>query len=195
VNIVQPEPQRCWKNISALMSHYHDEEWGVPLHDDQKLFEFLMLDGAQAGLSWNTILEKREAYRIAFDQFDFEKVAKYDEKKKELLMQNPGIIRNRAKISAFITNAQAYIKIRKEFGTFDKYLWKFVDYKPIQNKFTSWAEIAPQTPLSEAISKDLKKRGFKFVGPTIIYEFMQAIGMVNDHLIHCFRYKDINQMH
>lgn len=176
------------------MQQYHDEEWGVPLHDEIKLFEFLMLDGAQAGLSWKTILEKRGTYREAFDQFDFEKVAKFDENKIEELMQNPGIIRNRAKITAFITNAQAYIKIRKEFGTFDNYLWKFVDYKPIQNKFSSWAEIAPQTPLSQTISKDLKKRGFKFVGPTIIYAFMQAIGMVNDHLVHCYRYKEINEM-
>lgn len=185
--------QRCWKNIDGLMLDYHDNEWGNPVHDDRKWFEFLILDGFQAGLSWKTILNKREAFNKAFDQFEFEKIAKYDEKKLEELKNNPGIVRNRLKISAAVTNAKEYIKLRKEYGSFDKYIWEFVDNKPIQNNWKSWDEVPSKTEISEKISKDLKKKGFKFVGPTIIYALMQAAGMVNDHLVHCFRYKDLKK--
>jgi len=185
---------RCWGDKDKLMRNYHDFEWGVPLHDDYKLFEFLVLDGAQAGLSWSTILKKRENYRKAFDNFDFEIIAKYGEDKIEELLNNPGIIRNKLKINAFITNAQAFIKLRKEFGSFDKYIFGFVNYKPIQNKLGGFEEMPSKTELSEKITKDLKKRGFKFVGPTIIYAFMQAIGLVNDHLVKCFRYKEISNL-
>ena len=185
---------RCWGDKDDLMREYHDTEWGVPLHDDYKLFEFLVLDGAQAGLSWSTILKKRENYRRAFDNFDFEKIAKYGDDKIEELQNNAGIIRNKLKINAFITNAQAYIKLRKEFGSFDKYIWDWVDNKPIQNKLKLFDEMPAKTILSEQITKDLKKRGFKFVGPTIIYAFMQAIGLVNDHLQKCFRYKEISKL-
>lgn len=175
------------------MLDYHDNEWGNPVHDDRKWFEFLILDGFQAGLSWKTILNKREAFNKAFDQFEFEKIAKYDEKKLEELKNNPGIVRNRLKISAAVTNAKEYIKLRKEYGSFDKYIWEFVDNKPIQNNWKSWDEVPSKTEISEKISKDLKKKGFKFVGPTIIYALMQAAGMVNDHLVHCFRYKDLKK--
>lgn len=175
------------------MLDYHDNEWGNPVHDDRKWFEFLILDGFQAGLSWKTILNKREAFNKAFDQFDFEKIAKYDETKLEELKNNPGIVRNRLKISAAVTNAKEYIKLRKEYGSFDKYIWEFVDNKPIQNNWKSWDEVPSKTEISEKISKDLKKKGFKFVGPTIIYALMQAAGMVNDHLVHCFRYKNLKK--
>ncbi len=185
---------RCWGDNNELMKHYHDFEWGIPLHDDKKLFEFLVLDGAQAGLSWSTILNKRENYRKAFDNFDFERISKYDEEKFNELLNNQGIIRNKLKIRAFITNAVSYINLRKEFGTFNKYIWNFVNNKPIQNKWRNFEEMPSKTPLSEQISKDLKKRGFKFVGPTIIYAFMQAIGLVNDHLENCFRYEEIRKM-
>ena len=187
---------RCWGDKDKLMRDYHDFEWGVPLHDDYKLFEFLVLDGAQAGLSWSTILKKRENYRKAFDNFDFEKIAKYnnDDEKIEELLNNPGIIRNTLKVKAFITNAQAYIKLRKEFGSFDKYIWGYVNNKPIQNKLEGFEGMPSKTILSEKITKDLKKRGFKFVGPTIIYAFMQAIGLVNDHLVKCFRHKEISKL-
>jgi DNA-3-methyladenine glycosylase I len=185
--------ERCWRNVDGLMIEYHDTEWGVPLHDDRKLYEFLVLDGAQAGLSWTTILNKRENYRQAFDNFEFEKIAKYDEQKIQQLVQNPGIIRNRLKIQAFITNAKGVIHIRKEFGSFDQYLWAFAEKGPIDNALKSFADMPTQSPLSEKISKDLKRRGFKFVGPTIIYAFMQAIGMVNDHLVHCFRYAELEK--
>ncbi|MHA1475684.1 MAG: DNA-3-methyladenine glycosylase I, partial [Promethearchaeota archaeon] len=173
---------RCWGDKDKLMRDYHDFEWGVPLHDDYKLFEFLVLDGAQAGLSWSTILKKRENYRKAFDNFDYEKIAKYgdDEDKIEELLNNPGIVRNKLKVNAFITNAKAYIELRKEFGSFDRYIWNYVDNKPIQNEFTGFGGengVPAKTALSEKITKDLKKRGFKFVGPTIIYAFMQAIGL------------------
>ena len=177
------------------MAEYHDTEWGVPVHNDRMLFEFLMLEGAQAGLSWSTILNKRENYRKAFDNFDFELIAKYDEKKVEKLLQNPGIIRNRLKVGAFITNAQAYIELRKEFGSFDTYLWAYIDGKPIDNHIKSFEGMPAKTELSTTISKDLKKRGFKFIGPTIIYAFMQAIGMVNDHPMDCFRYEEIKKLH
>jgi len=183
--------ERCWKNIDGLMLDYHDNEWGNPVHDDRKWFEFLILDGFQAGLSWKTILNKRKEFNKAFDQFDFEKIANYDEVKLEELKNNPGIVRNRLKISAAVTNAKEYIKLRKEYGSFDKYIWQFVDNKPIQNNWKSWDEVPSKTEISEKISKDLKKKGFKFVGPTIVYAFMQAAGMVNDHLVHCFRHKDL----
>jgi len=185
---------RCWGDKDKLMRNYHDFEWGVPLHDDYKLFEFLVLDGAQAGLSWSTILKKRENYRKAFDNFDFEKIAKYGEEKIEELLNNPGIIRNKLKVNAFITNAQAYIKLREEFSSFDNYIWDHVDNKPIQNKLKGFEGMPSKSALSEKITKDLKKRGFKFVGPTIIYAFMQAIGLVNDHLLKCFRYKEISKL-
>jgi len=183
---------RCWGNKDPLMRLYHDEEWGIPLHDERLLFEFLMLEGAQAGLSWVTILNKRENYRKAFDYFDWDKIAAYDEAKIEDLLQNSGIIRNRLKVRAFITNAQAFIRLREQFGSFDTYIWQFVENTPIQNNLTGFEAMPAKTPLSEQISKDLKKNhGFKFIGPTIIYAFMQAVGMVNDHLISCFRHKEL----
>jgi DNA-3-methyladenine glycosylase I len=173
-----------------LYIKYHDEEWGVPVHDDGKIFEFITLEGAQAGLSWYTVLNKRENYRVAFDQFDPQKVAFYDEKKIAELLQNAGIIRNKLKVRAAITNAQAFLKVQEEFGTFDKYIWGFVAGKPIINRFKSIKEIPASTPLSDKISKDLKQRGFKFVGSTIVYAHMQAAGMVNDHTVDCFRYHE-----
>lgn len=184
--------KRCeWGLNYQISIDYHDNEWGVPVHDDKVLFEFLILEGAQAGLSWITILQRRENYRKAFDGFNYEKIAKYDEKKIAELLQDPGIIRNKLKIRSSVTNAQAFINVRKEFGTFDKYLWGFVDNKPIQNKWKTLRELPAKTELSEKISKELKKRGFKFVGPTIVYAFMQAVGMVNDHTTDCFRYKEL----
>jgi DNA-3-methyladenine glycosylase I len=174
-----------------LYIKYHDEEWGVPVHDDRKIFEFITLEGAQAGLSWYTVLSKRENYRLAFDQFDPQKVAAYDENKIAELLQNPGIIRNKLKIRAAVTNAQAFLKVQEEFGTFDTYIWGFVDGKPIVNAFKTLKEIPASTPLSDKISKDLKKRGFKFVGSTIVYAHMQAAGMVNDHTVDCFRYNQV----
>lgn len=184
---------RCWGEKDPLMRTYHDEEWGVPLHNERLLFEFLMLDCAQAGLSWSTILNKRENYRKAFDNFEWEKIAAYEEAKIEGLLQNPGIIRNKLKVRAFITNAQAFIRLREQFGSFDSYIWQFVGNTPIQNNIRSFEEMPAKTPLSEQISKDLKKvHGFKFVGPTIIYAFIQAIGMVNDHLTSCFRHKELS---
>ncbi|MHA1610483.1 MAG: DNA-3-methyladenine glycosylase I [Promethearchaeota archaeon] len=188
------EKKRCWGNVSPLMEKYHDEEWGTPLHDETGLFELLILEGAQAGLSWTTILNKRENFRAALDGFDYAKIAKYGEAKKSELMANSGIIRNRLKIESFSTNALAFMTIQKEFGSFDTYLWNYVDGVPIQNQRTSWTDVPAKTELSEQISKDLKKRGFKFVGPTIIYAFMQAIGMVNDHLIDCFMYEEIKNL-
>jgi DNA-3-methyladenine glycosylase I len=185
---------RCgWAGNDEHMISYHDREWGTPIHDDRLLFEFLILEGAQAGLSWSTILKRRENYKIAFDNFDYNKIAKYSEKKVEELMSNEGIIRNRLKIEATIINAKAVLKVEKEFGSFDKYIWKFVNYKTIDNKFKELSELPSKTEQSEQMSKDLKKRGFKFVGPTICYAFMQAVGMVNDHVIDCFRYDEINQ--
>jgi DNA-3-methyladenine glycosylase I len=167
---------------------YHDTEWGVPLHDDQRLFEFLILEGAQAGLSWETILNKRDNYRAAFDGFDPEKVARYSDKKLQKLLQDPGIVRNRLKIASAVTNAKAFLKVQKECGSFDAYIWSFVDYKPVQNAWESLKQIPARTPLSDKISKDLIKRGFKFVGSTIVYAHMQATGMVNDHLTSCPRH-------
>ena len=187
------EKQRCgWvNNAPDIYIKYHDEDWGVPIFDDIKLFELLVLEGAQAGLSWLTVLKKRENYRLAFDGFDFEKVARYDEDKVQELLGNSGIIRNKLKIRSAIRNAKVFIKIRKEFGSFSDYLWGFVDHKPIINCFASMSDIPAKTELSDKISKDLKKRGMNFVGSTIIYAYMQSIGMVNDHEISCFRYKEL----
>ena len=180
--------KRCgWSESSELMRKYHDAEWGVPLHDDKRLFEFLVLEGVQAGLSWSTVLNKRENYRKALDNFNYKKIAKYTDKKIEALLQNTGLIRNRLKMNALVTNAKCFINVQKEFGSFDKYIWSFVNHKPIVNKFKSLNEIPAKTLLSDKISEDMKKRGFKFVGSTIIYAYMQATGMVNDHLISCFR--------
>ena len=186
---------RCsWCGDDPLYVAYHDEEWGLPVYDDQTLFEFLILEGAQAGLSWSTILKKREGYRLAFDGFDVEKVARYDGIKISALLTDPGIVRNQLKIGSAVTNAQAFLKIRDEWGSFSDYIWSIVDGRPIQNAWRSLAEIPAKTPLAEALSKDLNKRGFRFVGPTIIYAYMQATGMVNDHLVDCFRYAEIVAM-
>ena len=180
---------RCkWSGSDPDMISYHDKEWGVPLHNDRLLFEFLILEGAQAGLSWQTILKRRKTYRKAYDSFDPKKVAKYTEKDKKRLLADPGIIRNRLKVDASISNAKAFLAIQKEFGSFDKYIWSFVKGKPIKNKFKTLKELPTTTEISDAMSKDLKKRGFKFVGSTICYAFMQATGMVNDHEVGCFRY-------
>jgi DNA-3-methyladenine glycosylase I len=188
--------QRCeWARGSALEREYHDKEWGMPVHDDTKLFEFLILEGMQAGLSWSTILKKRQGYVRAYDGFDARKIARYDTKKIKDLLSNPGIIRNRLKILASIANASGYLQVQEEFGSFDDYIWHFVDGKPKVNKWQSLNQIPDKTRESEAMSKDLKKRGFKFVGPTICYAFMQATGMVNDHTLDCFRYKEIINMY
>ncbi|POS01278.1 DNA-3-methyladenine glycosylase I [Flavobacterium croceum] len=178
---------RCtWCEKDDLYRDYHDKEWGIPVYDDKKLFEFLILETFQAGLSWYTVLSKRENFKKAFAYFDFEKVAKFDENKIQQLMQDAGIIRNQLKIRAAVTNAIAFIKIREEFGSFSTYIWAFVDGKPIDNKPKTLKEVPAFTPLSDAISKDLKKRGFKFVGTTVVYAHMQATGMVNDHILDCF---------
>lgn len=170
---------------------YHDREWGVPVHDDRLLFEFLTLESAQAGLSWYTVLRKRENYRIAFDRFDPEKVARYSDKKVEKLLGNPGIIRNRQKVNAAVNNARRFLEVREEFGSFDAYIWRFVNGKPILNKIRTLDDYRPTSPESDALSKDLRQRGFKFVGPTIVYAHMQATGMVNDHTLDCFRRQEI----
>jgi len=175
----------------TLMIKYHDIEWGVPVHNDRKLFEFLILEGAQAGLSWSTVLKKRKNYQKAFDSFDVRKIARYTKRDVRRLLADAGIIRNRLKIAATITNARQFLKIKKEFGSFDAYIWQFVDYEPIQHAFEQLRELPTRTKESDAMSKDLKKRGFKFVGSTICYAFMQAVGMVNDHTTNCFRYKEI----
>ena len=183
---------RCaWAGTDPLYVAYHDQEWGVPVHDDRTLFEFLILEGAQAGLSWSTILRKREHYRQAFDNFDPHKVARYDDNKVAELLGNPGIIRNRLKILSAVSNAQAFLAVQEEFGSFDAYIWRFVDGKPRQNAWRSLAEIPAKTAESDALSKDLKQRGFKFVGSTICYAHMQATGMVNDHTVDCFRYAEL----
>ncbi|HBF12045.1 MAG TPA: DNA-3-methyladenine glycosylase I [Deltaproteobacteria bacterium] len=189
---MKPEILRCgWAGNDPLYVHYHDTEWGVPVYDDKKLFEFLILEGAQAGLSWITVLKKRENYRKAFDGFDVEKVARYTNKKIESLLQNPGIIRNRLKVESAVKNAKAFIKVVEEFGSFSDYQWRFVGGKPIQNKIKNLKELPAKTAQSDAFSKDLKTRGFNFVGSTIIYAHMQATGMVNDHLVNCFRCGEI----
>ncbi len=184
---------RCGWAKNDLAIQYHDTEWGVPTHDDKKLFEFLILEGAQAGLSWDTILRKRENYRAAFDDFDVEKIARYDLKKTENLLQNEGIIRNRLKIASSVQNAQCYLKIQTEFSSFDAYIWQFVGGKPIVNRRRNLSEIPAKTVVSDAMSADLKRRGFNFVGSTIMYAFMQACGLVNDHLVSCFRYDEIER--
>ena len=184
--------KRCdWANRSELEQSYHDHEWGVEIHDDRTLFEFLVLEGAQAGLSWSTILRKREGYRRAFDHFDARKISRYSEDTVSRLLVNPEIIRNRLKINATITNARAFLQVQKEFGSFDRYIWQFVNGKPIRNSWRKMTDIPSSTPESDAMSRDLQKRGFKFIGPTICYAFMQAVGMVNDHVVDCFRYKEL----
>ena len=194
VSFIKIMTKRCtWLGEDPLYIRYHDREWGIPIHSDRKLFEFLILEGAQAGLSWITILKKRPAYRKAFDNFDFNKVARYKERKIKQLLNNPGIIRNKLKIRSAISNAKAFIEVRNEFGTFNKYIWQFVDGKPIQNCFKDMKDIPATTELSDQISKDLKKRGFNFVGSTIVYAHMQATGMVNDHTMDCFCYGEINR--
>lgn len=184
--------QRCgWCEGDALYEKYHDTEWGVPLYDDQKLFEFLILETFQAGLSWITVLKKRENFRTAFDHFDYNKIVQYNDIKFQELIQNKGIIRNRLKIKAAITNAQAFLKVREEFGNFSDYIWRFVNGKPIKNQISNYNQLPANTPLSDTISMDLKKRGFKFVGSTVVYAHMQAAGMVNDHETSCFRYDEV----
>ncbi len=184
--------QKCdWALHSPLEEHYHDTEWGVPVHDDRLIFEFLVLEGAQAGLSWSTILKKRESYRIAFEYFDVEKVAKYDQKKIQELLNNPGIVRNKLKINATITNAQAFIAIQEQFDSFDRYIWRFVNGETWVNHWATMQDVPANTNESDAMSKDLKQRGFKFVGSTICYAHMQATGMVNDHLVGCFRHQEL----
>ncbi|TDU43158.1 DNA-3-methyladenine glycosylase I [Gelidibacter sediminis] len=186
------EKQRCgWCQGDALYENYHDREWGVPVKDDATLFEFLILETFQAGLSWITILRKRENFRAAFDNFDYKKIATYKQDKIDSLLQNTGIIRNRLKVQAAITNAQAFMKIQDEFGSFANYFWEFVDGKPIKNEVKNYKKVPPTTALSDTISKDLKKRGFKFVGSTVIYAHMQATGIVNDHEVDCFRYEEV----
>jgi DNA-3-methyladenine glycosylase I len=187
-------PPRCaWAGEDALYRQYHDTEWGVPLHDDRALFEFLILEGAQAGLSWITILRKRENYRAAFDGFDATRIAAYNTNKIESLLQDAGIVRNRLKVEAAVTNAQKFLDVQDEFGSFDSFIWRFVDGKPKQNRWRSLAEIPASTPESDAMSKELKRRGFKFVGSTICYAHMHATGMVNDHTTNCFRHKELNR--
>jgi len=182
---------RCGWAGSDLMTRYHDEEWGVPVHDDRMLFEFLCLEGAQAGLSWETVLKKRANYRAAFANFDPDAVAAFNRRKVRALLKNAGLIRNRLKIESAVGNAKALLKVREEFGAFDTYIWRFVDGRPVVNAHRTMKGIPPQTPLSDALSKDLRKRGFNFVGSTICYAFMQAVGMVNDHLVSCFRYREV----
>lgn len=188
----KPTIHRCpWGENDSLYRRYHDTEWGVPVHNDRKLFEMLILEGAQAGLSWITILRKRKNYRAAFDRFDLKKIVRYDSKKIKQLLADEGIVRNRLKIEATILNAKAFLEVQKEFGSFDRYIWQFVDGSPVVNRRRTMKDILPSTKQSDAMSKDLKQRGFKFVGSTICYAFMQACGLVNDHLVGCFRYKEL----
>ncbi len=189
------ERLRCeWGTSSPLYIEYHDTEWGVPVHDEQKLFEFLILEGAQAGLSWSTILNKRQAYLQAFDHFEPSKVASYDDDRVQQLLANSGIVRNRLKIQAAIQNARSFLVVQDQYGSFDTYIWQFVDGKPIQNSWKSLQEIPATTKESDAMSKELKKRGFTFVGSTICYAFMQAVGMVNDHIVDCFRWQEVQEL-
>ncbi len=184
--------KRCeWANRNELEQNYHDNEWGVAIHDDRRLFEFLVLEGAQAGLSWSTILRKREGYRRAFDSFDVQKISHYSDNDVSRLLVNSEIIRNKLKINATIANARAFLQVQEQFGSFDHYIWQFVNGKSIQNSWKNMTDIPSSTPESEAMSKDLQKRGFKFVGTTICYAFMQAVGMVNDHVVGCFRYEEL----
>jgi len=185
------EPTRCaWAN-NELAIRYHDDEWGVPVHDDRTLFEFLILEGAQAGLSWNTILSKRDNYRKAFDGFDPARVARFGRRKRQQLLRDPGIVRNKLKVASAVENAKAFLRVQEEFGSFDRYIWQFVDGKPRVNKRRSLRQIPARTAESDGMSKDLKRRGFRFVGSTICYAFMQAVGIVNDHVVDCFRYRDL----
>lgn len=187
--------KRCeWCLGNELDMQYHDEEWGVPVHDDSKLFELLTLEGAQAGLSWSTVLKKRESYLELLDHFDIEKVARYNKRKIESLLKNPGIIRNRLKVESTVSNAKRIIQIQKEHGSFDNYVWQFVDYKPIINKWKNLKQVPATTEISDRMSKTMKKQGFRFIGSTICYAFMQAAGMVNDHTTSCFRYKACNEI-
>lgn len=195
-NMVKPldKMHRCeWARTSILIT-YHDEEWGVPVHDDRTLFEFLVLEGMQAGLSWETILKKRDSYRTAFGYFDAQAMVAYDQSKVRELLENPSIIRNRLKINAAIQNARSFLAVQKKFGSFDEYVWRFVRGKPKLNKWKSSADVPAQTTESDELSKDLRRYGFKFVGPTICYAFMQAVGMVNDHLVNCFRFKEVKKL-
>jgi DNA-3-methyladenine glycosylase I len=186
--------KRCaWAGSDELYQRYHDQEWGVPLHDDQKLFELLILEGAQAGLSWITVLRKRENYRAAFDGFDAVRIARYSPAQIESLLQNPGIVRNRLKVNAAVSNAQKFLEVQTEFGSFDRFIWQFVAGQPIQNVRHSMADVPDHTKESDAMSKELKRRGFKFVGSTICYAFMQATGMVNDHIVECFRHAPLSK--
>jgi DNA-3-methyladenine glycosylase I len=193
--VKDPVPKvRCSWTSGELSIRYHDEEWGVPVHDDRTLFEFLILEGAQAGLSWNTILNKRENYRQAFDNFDPQRIARYDRRKSQQLLRNPGIVRNQLKIASAVENAKAFLRVREQFGSFDRYIWQFVNGKPHVNKRKSLRQVPARTEQSDAMSKDLKRRGFNFVGSTICYAFMQAVGMVNDHCVDCFRYKALKRL-
>ena len=190
IQIIKP---RCaWVTDNPLYIRYHDQEWGVPVHNDRRLFEFLILEGAQAGLSWLTILQKREGYRLALDGFDPLKIAHYSPARIEELLRNPGIVRNRLKLEATVANAKAFLKVQQEFESFDNYIWRFVNHTPIKNAWMTLADIPARCEISDAMSKDLKRRGFKFVGPTICYAFMQAVGMVNDHTVDCFRYRQLS---
>jgi DNA-3-methyladenine glycosylase I len=188
----QADHPRCPWAQTPLGIQYHDREWGVPQHDDQVLFEFLVLEGAQAGLSWSTILEKRNHYRCVFDNFDARKVARYDGRKVRQLLADPGIVRNRLKIAAAIQNAKAFLAVQKDFGSFDAYLWRFVGGRPVRNAWKTLKQVPARTHASDTLSRDLLARGFKFVGPTICYALMQAVGMVNDHLVNCFRYSEVD---
>ena len=184
--------KRCkWADYNELMKEYHDKEWGTPQHNDKMLYELLILEGMQAGLSWNTVLQKRDNFKKAFDNFDYNKIIRYEEEKIEELMQNEGIIRNRLKILSVISNAKSFIKIQEVFGSFNKYIWDFVDNKSVHNSWKKLEDLPSNTELSNRISKDMKKRGFKFIGTTIIYSFLQAIGVVNDHVTNCFRYSEL----
>jgi len=187
--------KRCdWANSTPLETKHHDEEWGVPIHDDRLLFEMLILEGAQSGLSWATILQKREGYLKAFDNFDARKITKYTDKKIEQLLQDPGIVRNKLKVNATRENAKRFLEIQKEYGSFDVYIWSFVGGKPINNSWKKRADVPTNTPESDAMSKDLKKKGFKFIGTTTCYAYMQAVGMVNDHMVSCFRYSEVKKL-
>ena len=190
----QPQKRCSWCGEDNLYVAYHDQEWGVPLHDDQNLFEFLILEGAQAGLSWITILKKRDAYRKAYHHFDANKIARFNSRSIERLMNNPGIVRNRLKIEASIDNARAFLEVQDEFGSFDKFIWQYVNHRPIQNQWKRLGDIPASTKESKLMSKDLQQRGFRFVGPTICYAFMQAVGMVNDHVVDCFRHQQISKI-
>ncbi|MGA7745141.1 MAG: DNA-3-methyladenine glycosylase I [Polyangia bacterium] len=188
-------PVRCgWAGAEPIYIAYHDNEWGVPMQDDRTLFEFLILEGAQAGLSWLTILRKRDGYRRAFAGFDAQKIVRFNARKVESLLRDPGIVRNRRKVASAISNARAFLKVQAEFGSFAAYQWRFVEGRPIQNRFSTLKQIPPRTPLSDAFSKDLKQRGFSFVGSTVVYAYMQAVGMVNDHLVTCMRHRPIAEL-